>query len=61
MLVLSRHANEEIAIGKDITVKILHLKGGRVRIGIEAPKDVNIRRGELSPLPRLAQMAQRPR
>lgn len=61
MLVLSRHANEEIAIGKDITVKILHLKGGRVRIGIEAPKEVNIRRGELDPLPRLAQMAQRPR
>jgi carbon storage regulator CsrA len=61
MLVLSRHANEEITIGKDITVKILHLKGGRVRIGIEAPKDVNIRRGELAPLPRPFQLAMRPR
>jgi carbon storage regulator len=47
MLVLSRKEGEAIVIGKDIEVKVLSVGGGRVRIGIEAPKHVPICRDEL--------------
>lgn len=47
MLVLSRKTNETIKIGDDIEIRILEVKGDTVRIGIEAPKDVDILRGEL--------------
>lgn len=47
MLVLSRKANETIQIGDDIEIRILEVKGDTVRIGIEAPKSVDILRGEL--------------
>lgn len=47
MLVLSRKENETIQIGDDIVIRILEVKGDNVRIGIEAPKTVDILRGEL--------------
>lgn len=47
MLVLSRKENETIKIGDDIEIRILEVKGDTVRIGIEAPKAVDILRGEL--------------
>ncbi|MEK3935488.1 carbon storage regulator CsrA [Sporosarcina sp. FSL W7-1349] len=47
MLVLSRKANDTIKIGEDIELRILEVKGDTVRIGIEAPKSVDILRGEL--------------
>lgn len=47
MLVLSRKENETIKIGDDIEIRILEVKGDTVRIGIEAPKSVDILRGEL--------------
>lgn len=47
MLVLSRKENETIKIGDDIEIRILEVKGDTVRIGIEAPKTVDILRGEL--------------
>jgi len=47
MLVLSRKANETIKIGDDIEIRILEVKGDTIRIGIEAPKNVDILRGEL--------------
>lgn len=47
MLVLSRHANEAIVIGKDIVVQVLSIEGRTVRIGINAPDDVGIARGEV--------------
>lgn len=47
MLVLSRKKNETIQIGDDIEIRILEVKGDTVRIGIEAPKSVDILRGEL--------------
>ncbi|QDV18955.1 hypothetical protein Pan153_36160 [Gimesia panareensis] len=47
MLVLSRRANEQICIGESITVKVLSVKGGRVRLGIQAPQDVDINREEI--------------
>lgn len=47
MLVLSRKTGETIQIADNIEVKILEIKGDTVRIGIEAPKSVDIVRGEL--------------
>ncbi len=47
MLVLSRKQDQTIQIGDNITVTITQLKGNQVRIGIDAPKEVAIRRGEL--------------
>ncbi|MFN9363373.1 MAG: carbon storage regulator [Planctomycetota bacterium] len=47
MLVLSRKPNEEILIGDNIKVTVLKVKGNTVRIGIEAPPAVKVKRGEL--------------
>ena len=47
MLVLSRKVNETIKIGDDIEIRILEVKGDSIRIGIEAPKEMEILRGEL--------------
>ena len=47
MLVLSRKTKETIKIGDDIEIRILEVKGDTIRIGIDAPKNVDIIRGEL--------------
>lgn len=47
MLVLSRKVGEAICIDDNITVTVVHLTNGRVRIGIDAPQSVPIIRGEL--------------
>lgn len=47
MLVLSRKANESIMIGKDIEIKVLGVEDGKVKIGIEAPRDIEIHRKEV--------------
>lgn len=47
MLVLSRKANESVVIDDRIIVTVLGIHGGKVRIGIEAPGEVPIRRQEL--------------
>ncbi len=47
MLVLSRKPDDTIAIGDDITITLLQVKGDTVRLGIDAPEDVKILRGEL--------------
>ena len=49
MLVLSRKVNEEIIIDGRIRVQVLQVKGKTIRIGISAPQDVKILRGELQP------------
>jgi carbon storage regulator len=47
MLVLTRKLNEQIVIGNQrITVKIVDVRGSRVRLGIDAPDDVRIERGK---------------
>lgn len=46
MLVLSRKANESIMIG-DVEITVVDVKGDRVRLGIEAPKDVPVHRKEV--------------
>jgi len=48
MLVLTRKQNEKIRIGDSIVITIVRMKGKSVRLGIEAPSDVNILRGELA-------------
>ena len=48
MLVLSRKPSEEILIDGHIIVKVLRVQGNRVYLGVEAPDDVGIRRGELA-------------
>ncbi len=47
MLVLTRKAGEGIIIGDDITIKIVEIKGGGIRIGIDAPKERKIYRQEI--------------
>lgn len=50
MLVLSRKAHEAIVIDDRIVIEVLAVKGNRIRVGIRAPADVRVRRGELEPL-----------
>ena len=50
MLVLSRKVGERILIGDKIAVTLLRVGPNAVRLGIEAPKSVNIRREELEQL-----------
>ncbi|MFV0436181.1 MAG: carbon storage regulator CsrA [Desulfopila sp.] len=47
MLVLTRKIGEGIVIGDDITIRIIEMKGGAVRIGIEAPPESKIYRQEI--------------
>lgn len=47
MLILSRRLGESIKIGDEVTVTILQVKGGQVRIGITAPKEVAVHREEI--------------
>lgn len=47
MLVLSRKTHESIQIGDEVFIKVLSVKGGGVRIGIEAPEHISIIRSEL--------------
>lgn len=48
MLVLSRKVNERIQIGEEITITIVRVSSGSVRIGIEAPHHLSILRDELA-------------
>ncbi len=47
MLVLSRKKNESIIISDHITVTVVEIRGDKVRLGIEAPKDVTVHRREI--------------
>ena len=60
MLVLSRKKNESIVINDDIIIVVGEIRGDKVRLGVEAPKEVSvhrrevfdaIRRNEAAPLP----------
>ncbi len=48
MLVLTRKSNEKIRIGDDIVITVLRTKGKAVRLGIEAPNDMRVLRGEIA-------------
>ncbi|HSG72497.1 MAG TPA: carbon storage regulator CsrA [Planctomycetaceae bacterium] len=47
MLVLSRKKDEKIVIGDHITLMVIDIRGDKVRLGIEAPKDVAVHRQEV--------------
>ena len=47
MLVLSRKQDEKIIIGDAITLMVVSIQGDKVRLGIEAPKEVSIHREEV--------------
>lgn len=47
MLVLTRKLQQQIKIGEQIVVTILRVKGNTVRVGIQAPREVRVIRGEL--------------
>jgi carbon storage regulator CsrA len=47
MLVLTRRVDETLMVGDEVTVTVLGVKGGQVRIGINAPRDVGVHREEI--------------
>jgi carbon storage regulator len=47
LLILTRKTGEGLIIGKDVIVKVFEIEGDRVKIGIEAPKELKILRLEL--------------
>lgn len=48
MLVLSRKIGERVLIGQDIYVKVIEIRGDRVKLGFEAPDEVPVHREELA-------------
>ena len=46
MLVLTRRLGEALTIGVNVTVTVLEIRGGQVRIGIDAPTDIPVHRTE---------------
>jgi carbon storage regulator len=49
MLIITRKLDETILIGEHISIKILEIRGKQVRLGIEAPDDILVLRGEVEP------------
>jgi len=47
MLVLSRHMDEQIVIGNDIVITVVEIRGDKVRLGVEAPREVPVHRREV--------------
>ena len=47
MLVLTRKRNDSIVIGNDVTITVVEIRGDKVRLGIEAPKEVPVHRTEV--------------
>ena len=47
MLVLSRKKNESIIINNDITIVVVEIRGDKVRLGVEAPKEIPVHRREV--------------
>jgi len=47
MLILTRKIGEKIAVGDNITIALLDIKGGQVKIGIDAPKEISVHREEI--------------
>ncbi|MEN8258376.1 MAG: carbon storage regulator CsrA, partial [Thermodesulfobacteriota bacterium] len=47
MLILARKIGEAIKIADEITIKVMEIKGGQVKIGVEAPHHVSIHRNEV--------------
>lgn len=50
MLVLTRKMDQKIHLGDNITITVLRVRGNTIRLGIEAPREMRVVRGELPPL-----------
>ena len=55
MLVLTRKVDEQIMIGNDIKITLLRIRGNQVRIGIDAPRELRVVRGEIDAMDKAAQ------
>lgn len=47
MLILTRKSGEAIRIGDQVTLKIIEIRGNQVRLGVEAPRDLEVHREEI--------------
>ncbi len=47
MLILTRRPTETLVIGDNVTITVLAIKGGRVRIGVNAPREIIVNREEI--------------
>jgi carbon storage regulator len=47
MLVLTRRAGESIVIGNDVVITVLEIRGGQIRIGVDAPRNLAVHRAEI--------------
>ena len=47
MLVLSRRVGESVVIGNQVTVTVLEVRGDQIRVGIDAPREVQVHRAEV--------------
>jgi carbon storage regulator len=47
MLILTRKVNESLRVGDDVIVTVLGIKSGQIRIGINAPRDIEVHRQEV--------------
>lgn len=47
MLILTRKIGESLMVGDEVTISVLGVKGNQVRIGIDAPKDIQVHREEI--------------
>lgn len=60
MLVLARKKNESIVIREDVVVTVVEVRGDKVRLGIEAPKEVKVHRREVYDAIRRAEQQSQP-
>lgn len=58
MLVLTRKSGQELVINDQIRIRVLSSRAGSVRLGIEAPQDVSVLRGEIDLVGRLLSQIQ---
>tara|TARA_Y100001972_G_scaffold65049_1_gene79297 strand:+ start:395 stop:580 length:186 start_codon:yes stop_codon:yes gene_type:complete len=47
MLILTRRIGETLMIGDEVTVTVLGVQGNQIRLGVKAPKDVDVHRSEI--------------